>query len=71
MESSNQDPIIRDIPAQIVLGAVAFGKPKPTTRDHPLASDEACHDLIEHFCTRGGRSSIRHVFTKTGIARRC
>ena len=55
MESSNQDPIIREIPAQIILGAVAFGKPKPTTRDHPLASDEACHDLIEHFYTRGGR----------------
>ena len=55
MESSTQDPIIREIPAQIVLGAVAFGKPKPTTRDHPLASDEACHDLIEHFYTRGGR----------------
>ena len=55
MESSTQDPIIREIPAQMILGAVAFGKPKPTTRDHPLASDEACHDLIEHFYTRGGR----------------
>ena len=37
------------------FGCGSIRKPKPTTRDHPLASDEACHDLIEHFYKRGGR----------------
>eukprot|EP01047_Picozoa_sp_COSAG01_P022508 COSAG01_NODE_1338_length_10666_cov_79.971231_10_plen_284_part_00 len=41
--------------AQIVLGAVAFGKPKPTTRDHPLSSDEACSELLTAFAAHGGR----------------
>jgi aflatoxin B1 aldehyde reductase len=40
--------------AQIVLGAVAFGKPKPTTRDHPLASDDACEALLAAFKQHGG-----------------
>ena len=41
--------------APIVLGAVAFGKPKPTTRDHPLSSDESCDNLLKLFYGRGGR----------------
>ena len=40
--------------APVVLGAVAFGKPKPTTRDHPLSSDDACNDLIQAFTDHGG-----------------
>ena len=40
--------------AQIVLGAVAFGKPKPTTRDHPLAGDDACEALLSAFKAHGG-----------------
>ena len=44
----------REQPAPVVLGAVAFGKPKPTTRDHPLSSDEACNALIEAFADLGG-----------------
>ncbi len=47
--------IRREQPAQIVLGAVAFGKPKPTTRDHPLSSDEACAALLEAFVAQGGK----------------
>lgn len=46
--------VTRSQPAPIVLGAVAFGKPKPTTRDHPLSSDEACDALLGHFAARGG-----------------
>jgi len=40
--------------APIVLGAVAFGKPKPTTRDHPLSSDQACDELLTTFREHGG-----------------
>lgn len=40
--------------APVVLGAVAFGKPKPTTRDHPLAADEDCNALLESFAAHGG-----------------
>lgn len=46
--------ITRQKAAQIVLGAVAFGKPKPTTRDHPLSSDEACEALMHAFAEHGG-----------------
>eukprot|EP00413_Alexandrium_margalefii_P035380 CAMPEP_0204588026 /NCGR_PEP_ID=MMETSP0661-20131031/48385_1 /ASSEMBLY_ACC=CAM_ASM_000606 /TAXON_ID=109239 /ORGANISM="Alexandrium margalefi, Strain AMGDE01CS-322" /LENGTH=333 /DNA_ID=CAMNT_0051597801 /DNA_START=40 /DNA_END=1041 /DNA_ORIENTATION=- len=41
--------------APIVLGAVAFGKPKPTTKDHPLATDEAVDALLQAFVAHGGR----------------
>ncbi|NKB99407.1 MAG: hypothetical protein GKR90_13055 [Pseudomonadales bacterium] len=47
-------PETRNVPAPIVLGAVAFGKPKPTTRDHPLSSDESCEQLVSAFCDGGG-----------------
>ncbi|MFT7646282.1 MAG: aflatoxin B1 aldehyde reductase [Candidatus Poriferisodalaceae bacterium] len=47
--------ITRTAAAPVVLGAVAFGKPKPTTRDHPLSSDEACNALMAEFATRGGQ----------------
>lgn len=47
-------PVTRTVRAPIVLGAVAFGKPKPTTRDHPLSSDEACDKLVAAFCDAGG-----------------
>ena len=40
--------------ASVVLGAVAFGKPKATTRDHPLATDAACEDLLQAFVSHGG-----------------
>lgn len=40
--------------APIVLGAVAFGKPSEKTRDHPLASDEACDALLRAFVESGG-----------------
>ncbi|MFN0029716.1 MAG: aldo/keto reductase [Acidimicrobiales bacterium] len=40
--------------AAVVLGAVAFGKPKESTRDHPLASDDACNTLLAAFAARGG-----------------
>ncbi len=40
--------------AAVVLGAVAFGKPKETTRDHPLASDDACDALLAAFANLGG-----------------
>lgn len=40
--------------APVVLGAVAFGKPKPTTRDHPLASDESCEAVLSTFAALGG-----------------
>ena len=46
--------ITRDRAAPVVLGAVAFGKPKPTTRDHPLSSDEACNAVLEAFAGFGG-----------------
>jgi len=46
--------ITRETAAPVVLGAVAFGKPKPTTRDHPLSSDEACDDLLRAFAAGGG-----------------
>ncbi len=48
------DLITRTQPAPVVLGAVAFGKPKPTTRDHPLSSDEACNELLQAFHDLGG-----------------
>ena len=44
----------RDNAAPVVLGAVAFGKPKPTTRDHPLSSDEDCNELLQAFGELGG-----------------
>ena len=47
--------ISRTNAAPVVLGAVAFGKPKPTTRDHPLSSDESCNALLEAFAGLGGR----------------
>lgn len=40
--------------ASVVLGAVAFGKPKETTRDHPLASDDNCESLLAAFADHGG-----------------
>lgn len=46
--------ITRSQAAPVVLGAVAFGKPKPTTRDHPLASDEACDGVLARFAALGG-----------------
>jgi aflatoxin B1 aldehyde reductase len=46
--------IARSQAAPVVLGAVAFGKPKPTTRDHPLSSDAACNELLRHFAALGG-----------------
>ncbi|MEM7018769.1 MAG: aldo/keto reductase [Pseudomonadota bacterium] len=46
--------ITRDSAAPIVLGAVAFGKPKPTTRDHPLSTDELCEELLSAFAAHGG-----------------
>ena len=38
----------------MVLGAVALGKPKPDTRDHPLSSDDACNELLRRFAALGG-----------------
>ena len=55
MPEETQPLVQNDTPAQIVLGAVAFGKPKPTTRDHPLSSDEACEALLATFYQKGGR----------------
>ena len=49
------DLVTRSQPAPIVLGAVAFGKPRPTTRDHPLARDEDCEALLQAFIGYGGR----------------
>jgi aflatoxin B1 aldehyde reductase len=46
--------VTRSSAAQIVLGAVAFGKPSETTRDHPLATDAACEDLLRAFADHGG-----------------
>ena len=46
--------VTRQIAAPVVLGAVAFGKPKETTRDHPLSSDEACNHLLRAFVDLGG-----------------
>ncbi|MGY9072242.1 MAG: aldo/keto reductase [Acidimicrobiales bacterium] len=43
-----------DAGAPVVLGAVAFGKPKETTRDHPLSSDAACNELLAAFAGFGG-----------------
>lgn len=42
------------MPAPVVLGAVAFGKPRPTTRDHPLSSDDSCNELLQAFQELGG-----------------
>ena len=55
MTQEGQTITRRAQPAPIVLGAVAFGKPKPTTRDHPLSSDESCDNLLKLFYERGGR----------------
>jgi aflatoxin B1 aldehyde reductase len=49
------ETITRSVPAPIVLGAVAFGKPSETTRDHPLATDEACEALLSEFFRYGGQ----------------
>lgn len=46
--------ITRSKSAPVVLGAVAFGKPKETTRDHPLSSDESCEQLLNAFSALGG-----------------
>lgn len=40
--------------APIVLGAVAFGKPSEHTKDHPLATDAACEELLREFIRHGG-----------------
>ena len=55
MSEPEQNTVTHSKPAPIVLGAVAFGKPKPTTRDHPLSSDESCDNLLKLFYERGGR----------------
>jgi len=55
MSDTEQKIVTHSKPAPIVLGAVAFGKPKPTTRDHPLSSDESCDNLLKLFYERGGR----------------
>jgi aflatoxin B1 aldehyde reductase len=47
--------LTRSEAAPVVLGAVAFGKPKETTRDHPLSSDASCDDLLRAFSTLGGQ----------------
>jgi aflatoxin B1 aldehyde reductase len=44
----------RTTAAPVVLGAVAFGKPSEHTRDHPLATDAACEDLLQAFANHGG-----------------
>ena len=49
------DVITRIRVASVVLGAVAFGKPKPTTRDHPLSSDHSCDELLRAFTRSGGK----------------
>ncbi len=49
------DRIIRTQAAPVVLGAVAFGKPRPTTREHPLASDDSCEAVLAAFAAAGGR----------------
>ncbi|MDP6377016.1 MAG: aldo/keto reductase [Pseudomonadales bacterium] len=49
------ETVTRSEAAPIVLGAVAFGKPKPTTREHPLASDDSCEALVSAFVDYGGR----------------
>ena len=41
--------------APVGRGAVASGKPKPTTRDHPLSGDESCNALLGAFHASGGR----------------
>lgn len=46
--------INRALAAPVVLGAVAFGKPKPTTSDHPLSSDASCDELMRRFAALGG-----------------
>ena len=46
--------VTRSSAAPIVLGAVAFGKPKETTRDHPLATVDACEKLLKAFIEFGG-----------------
>lgn len=48
------DLVKRPRAAPVVLGAVAFGKPKESTRDHPLASDAACEAVLEAFGSLGG-----------------
>lgn len=48
------ETVTRSAAAPIVLGAVAFGKPKATTKDHPLAADQACEDLLSAFARHGG-----------------
>ena len=46
--------VTRSSAAPIVLGAVAFGKPNERTRDHPLATDDACESLLRSFAAHGG-----------------
>ena len=46
--------VTRSSAAPIVLGAVAFGKPKETTRDHPLSTDSLCEALLCAFVEQGG-----------------
>ena len=48
------DLVTRTQAAPVVLGAIAFGKPKATTRDHPLATDDSCNDLLRAFAELGG-----------------
>ena len=53
--SAMTNTVTRSSAAPVVLGAVAFGKPKETTRDHPLSTDAACEDLLRAFVDHGGR----------------
>jgi aflatoxin B1 aldehyde reductase len=46
--------VTRPLGAPVVLGAVAFGKPSEHTRDHPLATDTACEELLQAFTEQGG-----------------
>ena len=46
--------VTRTQAAPVVLGAIAFGKPSETTRDHPLATDDSCNDLLRAFAELGG-----------------
>ncbi|WP_428120478.1 aldo/keto reductase [Candidatus Poriferisodalis sp.] len=48
------DLVTRTQAAPVVLGAIAFGKPSETTRDHPLAADDSCSDLLRAFAALGG-----------------
>ena len=61
------DLITRSEPAPVVLGAVAFGKPKPTTRDHPLAGAEAC-DALEALHRAAPEGQVDRAAYRTRMA---